>query len=288
MKRLVLLLVLVALGAGGTETAAVATVAAPQCSDGIDNDRDGIVDWRRDPGCGSSRDATEGTPLTCDIDARMRSGQLSLNGECSGPFSRLEFRPVEPLNGRWSVEHAPRCSSTPKVIRCKAKEADKNPRHRVDAAFTTTSRDPKQGFEVRMIDTKGRNAAAVVLGRPPAADVAVEILSTPSAEPRERFKVRVRVVNNGPGTSGSVSVNVRLSGRVPVRGAADAHKYSGGTYGDGTWRLRFLPLIPGESTTLTLTVDAAAGTYTFDAAATVEGPDSNPENNRDIATTNVG
>lgn len=288
MRRLALLLVLLGLAAGGTHRAAEATVAAPQCSDGIDNDRDGIVDWRRDPGCGSRNDATERTPLTCDIDARIRSGRLTLSGECSGPFSKLEFRPAEQLNGPWSVQHAPRCTGSPAVVRCKAKEADQNPRHEVDASFTTTSRDPKQGFEVRLVDARGRNAAAVLLGPPPAADVAVEIVATPAADARERFSVRVRVVNKGPGTSGATRVRVRFDGRVPIRGLSSEGKYEGGVFRAGLWAIDVLPLVPGESASVTLSVDASAGTYTFEASATAPGVDANPANNRDVATTKVG
>ena len=40
--------------------AAASTSAAPMCSDGLDNDGDGLVDWPVDPGCSSAHDADEG------------------------------------------------------------------------------------------------------------------------------------------------------------------------------------------------------------------------------------
>jgi hypothetical protein len=39
------------------------TKAKPQCSDGIDNDGDGLVDYPADPGCSSKRDKDEFNPV---------------------------------------------------------------------------------------------------------------------------------------------------------------------------------------------------------------------------------
>ena len=47
----------------GFQTAAHATA---QCSDGIDNDQDGNVDFPADPGCSSPSDSTESVPCTSD------------------------------------------------------------------------------------------------------------------------------------------------------------------------------------------------------------------------------
>lgn len=38
----------------------------PQCSDGIDNDGDGLIDWPEDPGCESAEDDDETTPVFDD------------------------------------------------------------------------------------------------------------------------------------------------------------------------------------------------------------------------------
>ena len=46
------------------------------CSDGVDNDADGLVDHPADPGCGSSRDRDEWNPDTFAPDARL-SGPLA-------------------------------------------------------------------------------------------------------------------------------------------------------------------------------------------------------------------
>jgi hypothetical protein len=41
--------------------------APPQCSDGIDNDGDGLIDYPADPGCASAADLDEHSPtLPCD------------------------------------------------------------------------------------------------------------------------------------------------------------------------------------------------------------------------------
>lgn len=43
------------------DTTHVVTVVAPQCSDGIDNDGDGKIDYPADPGCSSASDTSENT-----------------------------------------------------------------------------------------------------------------------------------------------------------------------------------------------------------------------------------
>lgn len=145
-----------------------ATVPAgtPQCSDGKDNDRDGIVDWTLEPGCTSARDLREQSPFTCDLETRMAAGRLAVSGSCSGAFSELEVTLLDgvQLNGRFDVKHAPSCSPpTLTRVRCTTKDGAQNPRHLVDVRIATTSKNPAQRVRVRFFDARKRRIARVVL-----------------------------------------------------------------------------------------------------------------------------
>jgi len=52
------------------------TVTPPQCSDGIDNDGDGLIDYPQDPGCQSPQDDDEsGGNNTADLETTACPGQ---------------------------------------------------------------------------------------------------------------------------------------------------------------------------------------------------------------------
>jgi hypothetical protein len=92
--RVVLLALLCALAlpqvagtAGGLDRS---KVAGPQCGDGLDNDRDRLVDARDDPGCADSADATESTPLTCALRHATSGRSYVIEGSCSGPFGGVD------------------------------------------------------------------------------------------------------------------------------------------------------------------------------------------------------
>ena len=137
-----------------------------QCADGKDNDGDGITDWNLDPGCTSSRDVRESSAFSCDVESRIASGRLALSGSCSGPFSEVEFTLLDDvqLNGRYDIMHAPSCgAATAQGVRCKTKEGDRNPKHLIDARFSTTSTDPSQRMQLRFYDVRKRQIGRFVV-----------------------------------------------------------------------------------------------------------------------------
>ena len=137
-----------------------------QCSDGKDNDGDGIVDWKLEPGCTSARDVRENSPFSCVVESKIASGRLALSGSCSGAFSEVEFTLLDDvqLKGPYDVMHAPSCSPPqPQRVRCKTKEGDKNPKHLIDARFSTTSQDPNQRVQLRFFDIRKRQIGRFVV-----------------------------------------------------------------------------------------------------------------------------
>ena len=145
---------------------ATAPSGTPQCSDGKDNDGDGIVDWKLESGCTSSRDLRESSPFSCTVESRIASGRLALSGSCSGAFSEAEFTLLDDvqLNGRYDVMHAPACGApTLTVVRCTTKDGAKNPKHLIDARFSTTSQDPSQRVQLRFFDIRKRQIGRFVV-----------------------------------------------------------------------------------------------------------------------------
>jgi len=140
--------------------------AAAQCSDGKDNDHDGITDWTLEPGCTSSRDVRESSRFTCGVGSKIVTGRLVLSGSCSGAFSELEVMLLDDvqLNGRWDIMHAPSCGkTTPKGFRCKTKEGDKNPKHLLDIRLATTSPFADQRVQLRFFDIRKRQIGRFVV-----------------------------------------------------------------------------------------------------------------------------
>lgn len=285
MKRLLVVAALALLAAG----AAAGAPAGPQCSDGIDNDRDGIVDWIREPGCSSAKDPSERTPLSCEADSAMRSGRLSITGECSGAFSKVEYRLLDgvQLNGRYDVQHAPACAApTATRVRCTAKEADRNPKHMFSAQLSTTSKDPKQRAEVRFVDAKGRVAATAAVGSatPKPSDLSVQATVTPTFSEGETARIRVVVRNAGPARSPGAKVTLRFSthaanGGVTYEGKAEGLKPNG-----ETWTFTVMGLEVGDSAALTATFEVfELGSQEVTAIVHPFSPDPNTANNRDSA-----
>lgn len=142
-----------------------ASAGVPECSDGKDNDRDGAADAAADPGCGSPKDARERSPFTCDLAPSVGGGRFIVRGACTGPFAEFDVTLLDSqLNGRYDVEHAPRCGApTPTGFRCTAKDGLQNPQHLVVLRLTTTSLDRKQRVRLRFFDRKKRRIAVVQL-----------------------------------------------------------------------------------------------------------------------------
>ena len=128
-----------------------------ECSDGKDNDGDGITDWQLEPGCSSSRDVRESSRFSCGLDSKIASGRLALTGSCSGAFSEVQFTLLDGvrLNGRYNLLHVPSCG-TPTLtrLRCQTKSGSQNPGRLIDARFTTTSKDPTQRVQLRFFDVR--------------------------------------------------------------------------------------------------------------------------------------
>lgn len=140
--------------------------AVAQCSDGKDNDDDGITDWKLESGCTSARDVRESSPFSCAVESRIASGRLALSGSCSGAFSEVEFTVLDgvQLNGPYDVMHAPACGApTTAGVRCTAKDGAQNPKHLVDARFSTTSKDPSQRVQLRFFDIRKRQIGRFVV-----------------------------------------------------------------------------------------------------------------------------
>jgi hypothetical protein len=140
--------------------------AVSQCSDGRDNDGDGITDWTAEPGCSSARDVRESSPFTCGVRSNLASGRIVVSGSCSGAFSEIEYWLLDgvQLNGRFDVMHAPSCG-TPTLtrVRCKTKSGPQNPGRLFDARFTTTSKDPLQRVQLRFFDIRKRQIGRFVV-----------------------------------------------------------------------------------------------------------------------------
>ena len=140
--------------------------AVAQCSDGRDNDGDGITDWTTEPGCSSARDVRESSPFVCGLESKLVTGRIVVQGSCSGAFSEVEFMLLDDvqLNGRWDVMHAPSCSQTPpQRVRCRTKSGPQNPGRLVDGRFATTSKDPLQRVQLRFFDVRKRQIGRFVV-----------------------------------------------------------------------------------------------------------------------------
>ena len=140
--------------------------AVSQCSDGRDNDGDGIADWTAEPGCSSARDVRESSRFTCGVGSGLASGRLVVSGSCSGAFSEIEFTLLDgvQLNGRFDIMHAPSCAPpTPTRVRCKTKSGPQNPGRLLDARFSTTSKDPLQRVQLRFFDVRKRQIGRIVV-----------------------------------------------------------------------------------------------------------------------------
>jgi hypothetical protein len=221
MRTLALVaLVLAVLAAGST----AAGRTAPQCSDGRDNDGDGLVDWRVDPGCTDARDDSEGTRLRCRL-GHVRLGRSYLiQGECSGPFATMTVDPPRGarLDGdpKPEVENAHRCRSVNGRLVCAMEDGAANRRHAVRAGFAFVG-SPTGPARVRFGDERG-NAVAwgaterLAGARDTSADLRVDVVGPVRHvhDPREgnqRIDYRIRVRNAGPGESpgGVVVYDVR-------------------------------------------------------------------------------
>jgi len=140
--------------------------AAAQCSDGKDNDGDGIVDWTVEPGCSSARDVRESSRFDCTVRSSTVAARLALEGSCSGTFSEVEFTLLDglQLNGRFDIKHAPSCSPpTVTRVRCKTKNGAQNPGRLLDVRFATTARQPGQRVQLRFFDIRKRQIARFVV-----------------------------------------------------------------------------------------------------------------------------
>lgn len=140
--------------------------ASPQCSDGKDNDGDGVADWKFESGCTSARDARESSRFTCALETQIAGGRVAVTGSCSGAFSEVELTLLDglQLNGRFDIKHAPSCRPpTVTEIRCSTKDGQQNPQRLVDIRLTTTTVARSQRLRARFFDRKKRRIATITL-----------------------------------------------------------------------------------------------------------------------------
>lgn len=85
----------------------LAVIEQPACSDGLDDDGDGLIDYPADPGCSDALDASEKTPdIGCD-DGVDNDGDGAIDYptdlQCESPFDLWEtaLPPALPLLGAW-------------------------------------------------------------------------------------------------------------------------------------------------------------------------------------------
>lgn len=140
----------------------------PQCADRKDNDGDGVVDAKDEPGCNSPSDVRESTALTCNALTKIASGRLVITGSCSGAFTEVDYRLLDSqMSGRVDVAHAPSCGPAAlDGIRCTAKDGLQNPRHLFEARMTTTLQDRGQRVRVRFFNKRKRLVAEALAGPP--------------------------------------------------------------------------------------------------------------------------
>jgi hypothetical protein len=75
------------------------SVQAPACSDGLDNDGDGQIDYPNDTGCASASDNVEENACNDDVD-NDGDGHIDFPGDpgCTSPSDTDEFNPVTACN----------------------------------------------------------------------------------------------------------------------------------------------------------------------------------------------
>lgn len=141
----------------------------PQCSDGRDNDRDGLVDARYDSGCSRRGDRTERSRLRCRI-GFIPGSSISLKGRCSGPFGKLQV--VAPAGTAFggsrltNVDGARICDDRRRrIVECLMRFLPLPRSHRVDARLPWAAQDFR-GFRLRIFDFAGRVQTVTVTPRP--------------------------------------------------------------------------------------------------------------------------
>ena len=103
-------------GSGGLhadDVAANLRIRFAACSDGIDNDGDGLVDWPADPGCRNGKDESEAEPVSPNTDRspafswawnRSEGRLLWLNGTTTETETTLES--ADPLTNAWIIDES--------------------------------------------------------------------------------------------------------------------------------------------------------------------------------------
>jgi hypothetical protein len=111
-----------------------------QCADGRDNDGDRLVDARYESGCTSTKDASEGSPLTCTLRSGTVGGSDQVKGSCSGTFAKIELAApqgmtFDPMRMPVATQAELCRYPSPRRLECTMSDGAANPRHLIDLRF---------------------------------------------------------------------------------------------------------------------------------------------------------
>ncbi|MEX2644680.1 MAG: hypothetical protein WD249_00290 [Gaiellaceae bacterium] len=141
--------------------------SGPQCADGKDNDRDGLVDAGYDSGCTNARDGTEGSALTCKLGLTQNGLDAAINGTCSGPFGGVDLSAPLDTSVTPTAEFAVGCGYVSESkLECLMKDGPANPRHLVRVRLRLKSVS-LSGLRVLVKDLAGRGRAQTLTASPP-------------------------------------------------------------------------------------------------------------------------
>jgi hypothetical protein len=138
-----------------------ATVRGPQCANGVDDDRDGTEDAKRDSGCTDKKDKTERGRLSSGLVVGQNGASMVVEGQASGPFARIEIR--APAGNRFDTRREPNVRfsrdcrfASPRKLECVMEDGQANPRHVVSARFRLISSIIASRLSFVLFDFGGR------------------------------------------------------------------------------------------------------------------------------------
>jgi hypothetical protein len=226
MWRLAIALVVVC----GLASSVGAPAAPPsQCADGRDNDRDGLVDARNDPGCTNRADSSERSPFTCNLGYANLTRFYLIRGNCSGPFGVLRVTAPQGTpfdrNVKPAVEYARSCRFVgARRLECAMADGAANPRHAVSARFAfvgTVTERPQVSFsdarERRLPWLQAEGSSGRGQGSA-SADLRMDVSGPQDFAPEDRYSpvdyvaYAIRIRNGGPDRSPGGTVSYTVEG----------------------------------------------------------------------------
>ncbi len=248
-----------------------------QCADGRDNDGDQLVDAPYDSGCTTTKDESEGSPLTCTLGYAPAGGAYLVKGTCSGPFFKIEIS--GPQGVKFDTKRAPVvvqdrvCWASESRIDCVMGDGAANPHHVVNVRWW--SPQAARRLKVKIIDFGGRGRTVTVSQKPddpPAkpftlgpgpVDVAATYTNGQGGCPvATNFTAAGQFLARGDGI-----LTYTLPGNQVAKGPIDPK----GSYKIGNASESYVGRITGNTATATYTYTTASGcTETYDFSAVLE------------------